>query len=191
MFHKIYHILTPEEIDVDDRFDRIESPVNKMVTTGNPTELTTYYTEYRHLLSLLGPTSLIYNETYDCAALMDNIDKLINFDVLFDGILNLYDEILTMPELSDAHFTLVARRYLFFSSLIGDLDSSIGVQKKLVERFPRCVAELSKLGEMQYAVGHKLEPQDVFEKVHELDQYIGENLPSNQLFCNPPICFMV
>ena len=191
MFHKMFYILTPEEIDVDDRFDRIESPANKMVTAGNPTELTTYYTEYTHLLSLLGPTSRIYNETYDCLALMDYIDKLINFDVLFDGILNLYDEILTMPELSDAHFALVARRYLFFSNLIGDLDSLIGVQKKLVERFPRCVVELSKLGEMQYAVSHKLEPQDVFEKLHELDQYIGEYFPSNQLLCNPPICFMV
>ena len=53
---------------------------------------------------------------------------------------------------------------------------------KLVERFPRCVAELSKLGEMQYAIGHKLEPQDVFEKLLELDQYIGENFVSDQMF---------
>ena len=184
-FHKFYYRLTRKVLKAELQLDRNERTVNKAVTNGNPTDLTKYYSEYKHLVALLGPPSCIYNKTYDCMALVAQVDKIINFDYLFDCAFNLYNEILTMEDLSDAYFALVARRYIVFSSLRGDIDSLIGVQKKLVGRFPQSIAELSKLGEMQYTVSHKLAPQGVFEKVVELDQYIGENVATDEMFFTP------
>ena len=112
----------------------------------------------------------------DCMVVMSRFHKLVDSEPMFDSALNLYNKVLIMPELSDVQFKLAARRYVVFLSLKGDLDGIIHVQKKIVNRFPQHVAELSKLGEMQCAVRKKLAPQDVFEKVLELDQYIGENL---------------
>ena len=161
--------------------DSIAKPVNEAATTGNATVLMKYYSEHKGLLAVYGPEPHIYIQMADCMALMYELNQDIELEPKYDSTLNLFEEILKMPELSDYYFILVARRYIAFLSLRGNLGSIIGVQKKIVERYPQSLGDLSRLGEMLYAVEHKTDVQDVFGRMLDLDQYIGENVDNDQI----------
>ena len=177
-----YHFPTRGQISSNKRLDIIKSSVTEEVTKGNLTELMKYCDEYKNLLALVGPNVRIYIQMADCMALIAQFTKRLDSEPMLNCALNLYNEILTIPEHSDDHCTIVARRCIAYLSLMGGFHSIIDIQQKLVDRSPQNVAELSKLGEMRYAVRNNLNPQDMFEKLLELDQYIGENLVSDQMF---------
>ena len=58
------------------------------------------------------------------------------------------------------------------------------MQKKLVQRFPQNIAEQGKLEEMKFAAGLKLDAQDEYQRILELDA-------SDPIFKNPLICYML
>ena len=177
-FYHLYNVSTREGLKVKDRLDSIEKSLNTAFTKGNPTTLQLYFSDYKELMTAL----LTHIQMHDLMLLMSELEQPIYSKHNLDSALNLFNDILIMPELSDNHFLLVAKRYIAFSRLRNDFDSIIDLQVKIVERFPLSLGELSKLGELQYAVRHKSDVQDVFERILELDQYILENVESDPIF---------
>ena len=161
-----YNFSTPEEVKAKDQLDIIEQSVNEAVATRNQTGLQESYAKYTSLLAKYGPIARIYVQMADLMALMA---QLIHSKPTFDSAMNLFNEVMILPELSDTLFTLVAKRRIAFLSLRADFQGMIDVQKKLVDRFPQNVEQLNKLAEIQYAYGHKLDAMDVLERVLKLD----------------------
>ena len=183
-FYHSYNFAKGLKINANDRLDSIKRTVNETVTTGNLTELATYYSKYNDLLVMYGPNERNHIQIADCVAMMTELDQIIDSEPTYDGALNAFTEILIMPELSDTHFTLVAKRYIAFLGVRGDVDGIIDVQQRLVERFPQGVAELRKLEEMRYAAKLKLDAHDEYQRILQLDS-------SDPIFCNPLICYML
>ena len=144
----------------------IEKAVSEAVATRNQTMLKESYSEYILLLATYGPTARLYITIAECMAQMA---RMIDSKPTFDSAMNLFNEVMILPELSDTLFTLVAKRRIAFLSLRADFQGMIDVQKKLVDRFPQNVEQLNKLAEIQYAYGHKLDAMDVLERVLKLD----------------------
>ena len=165
-----YNFSTPEEVKAKDQLDIIEQSVNEAVATRNQTGLQESSAKYTFLLAKYGPIARIYVQMADLMALMA---QLIHSKPTFDSAMNLFNEVMIRPELSDTLFRLVAKRRIAFLSLRADFQGMIDVQKKLVDRLPQNIEELSKLAEIQYAYGHKLDCMDVLERVLKLD-------PNNQ-----------
>ena len=165
-----YNFSTPEEVKAKDQLDIIEQSVNEAVATRNQTGLQESSSRYTFLLAKYGPIARIYVQMADLMALMA---QLIHSKPMFDSAMNLFNEVMIIPELSDTLFTLVAKRRIAFLSLRADFQGMIDVQKKLVDRWPQNVEELNKLAEIQFAYGHKLDAMDVLERVLKLD-------PNNQ-----------
>ena len=176
-----YNFSTPEEVKAKDQLDIIEQSVNEAVATRNQTGLQESSAKYTFLLAKYGPIARIYVQMADLMALMA---QLIHSKPTFDSAMNLFNEVMIRPELSDTLFTLVAKRRIAFLSLRADFQGMIDVQKKLVERFPQNIAEQGKLEEMQFADKLKLDAQDEYQRILELDS-------SDPIFKNPLICYML
>ena len=183
---KFYNFSSGEERKIIGHLNIIEQSVNEAVATRDHTKIKETLSRYTYLIFLYinkyGPVARLNIQMADCMALIAQFTKRLDSEPMLNCALNLYNEILTIPEHSDDHCTIVARRCISYLSLMGVFHSIIDIQQKLVDRSPQNVAELSKLGEMRYAVRNNLNPQDMFEKLLELDQYIGENLVSDQMF---------
>ena len=181
-FYQSYNVSTREEVKVKDRWDSFKKSVDKSITPGNPLVLPIYFSEYKELLDMSKPTPRTYIQMDNLMSQISVLDQLIHSEPIIDSALNLLNNIWIMPELSDSHFLLVAKRYISLLRLRNDFDGIIYLQMKIVERFPYSLVEISKLGEMQYAVRHKSNMQDVFERILEPDQYIVENVESDPVF---------
>ena len=95
--------------------------------------------------------------------------QLIHSKPIFDSAMSLFNNVMMMPAVSDAEFTLVAKRQFSFFGLRGDFKSMIDVQKKLVGRYPQNVEESNKLAEVLNASGYNLDAIKILERVHKLD----------------------
>lgn len=182
--YPLYNISRREELKIKDILDNIDQSANKVITTEMPTVLPIYFSGYKELLAISKPTLRTYIQMADLLPLISELDQLIVSEPKLDSTLNLLNKLLIMTELSDNLFLLVAKRYVASLRLRNDFDSIIDLQMKIVERFPLSLGELSKLGEMQYAVGHKSDVQGAFERILELDQYIVENVESDPIFAS-------
>ena len=179
-----YHFSAPTALNEKERVGCDEHCVNEAVITRYSYEFLKYYSEYDNLLAMYGPNVRTYIKTADCMALMTQLAYLIGSEPTSDGVSNRFNEIMMVPELSDAHFTLVASRYIAFLSMQRNVNCMIGVQKKLVNRFPQDVGKLNKLWKMQYVAEHELDIQDVLEWGLELDM-------NDQIFIDPMICLVI
>ena len=165
-YYHTYNFSTQEELRTKRRLDIIEKSVNIAVSRKNQTMLKESNSEYILLLAKYGPIARLYIQIAECIAL---IAKIIGSKPTFDSAMNLFNEVMLFTELSETHFTLVAKRRVAFLSLREDFNIINGVQKKLVAQFPQNKQELNKLAEIQYAFTHTLDVMDVFERVVKLD----------------------
>ena len=165
-----YNFSTGDGHKLNDRLDIIEQSVNEAVATRNHTKIQELSSKYIYLLFLYinkyGPVARLYIQMADCMALMA---QLVHSKPMFDSAINLFDQVMLMSSISDAQFTLVARRQLTFLSLKGNVKSMIDVQTKLVTRFPQNIEELNKLAEIQQLFGRELDAMEVLDRVVNLD----------------------
>ena len=119
-YHK-YNFSTGEELNVKRRLHIIEQSVNEAVVTKNQTKIKESLSKCAYLTFLYinkyGPVARLYIQMADCMASMA---QLVYSKPMFNSAMILFDQVMVMPALSDAQFTLIAKRQFKFLSLRRD-----------------------------------------------------------------------